>query len=160
MRGSWVEFMIGNQAKPAEWLGTEIVRLSKRLGHGPTASQLADELGMDREEIIHVLLAGRSYSMALTGTGQGGSDVASSAIAAIGVIDEDLVGIENREALRASLAALSERERVAIVLRLFKSQSQSQIADRIGISPIQVSRLLATALEKLRQSAISPPVAV
>ncbi len=154
--------MIGNQAKSAEWLGTEIVRLSKRLGRGPRASELADELGIDREEILHVLLAGRSYRIALTGTGQAGSDVASSAIAAIGVIDEDLVGIENREVLRASLAALPERERVVVVLRLFKSQSQSQIADRIGVSPAQVSCLLAKALETLRQSAISSalPVAV
>ena len=58
--------------------------------------------------------------------------------------------VENRETLRPALAALSERERAVLLLRFFESQTQTQIAERIGVSQMHVSRLLAKSLQKLR----------
>ena len=58
--------------------------------------------------------------------------------------------IENREALRPLLAALPERERTVLLLRFFESLTQTQIAERVGISQMHVSRLLAKSLARLR----------
>ena len=58
--------------------------------------------------------------------------------------------IENREALRPLLDALPERERTVLMLRFFESLTQTQIAERVGISQMHVSRLLAKSLTRLR----------
>jgi RNA polymerase sigma-B factor len=58
--------------------------------------------------------------------------------------------ITNREALRVVLAALPKREREVLHMRFFESMSQSQIAGRIGVSQMQVSRILANTLQCLR----------
>ncbi|HTM85030.1 MAG TPA: sigma-70 family RNA polymerase sigma factor, partial [Mycobacterium sp.] len=58
--------------------------------------------------------------------------------------------IENRETLRPLLAALPERERTVLVLRFFESMTQTQIAERVGVSQMHVSRLLAKSLARLR----------
>ena len=55
-----------------------------------------------------------------------------------------------REALRPLLEALPERERMVLVLRFFESMTQTQIAERVGISQMHVSRLLAKSLARLR----------
>ena len=57
---------------------------------------------------------------------------------------------ENREALRPLLEGLPERERTVLVLRFFDSMTQTQIAERVGISQMHVSRLLAKSLTRLR----------
>jgi RNA polymerase sigma-B factor len=76
---------------------------------------------------------------------------AATAIAdTLGDVDAGLDRIENREALRPLLEALPERERKVLVLRFFESMTQTQIADRVGISQMHVSRLLAKSLTRLR----------
>lgn len=71
-------------------------------------------------------------------------------IETLGGADLNLDRIENREALRPLLAALPERERTVLRLRFFESMTQTQIAERIGVSQMHVSRLLAKALARLR----------
>ncbi|CFS60040.1 alternate RNA polymerase sigma factor SIGF [Mycobacterium tuberculosis] len=65
-------------------------------------------------------------------------------------MDAGLDQIENREVLRPLLEALPERERTVLVLRFFDSMTQTQIAERVGISQMHVSRLLAKSLARLR----------
>ena len=65
-------------------------------------------------------------------------------------MDTGLDQIEDREALRPMLEALPERERTVLVLRFFESMTQTQIAERVGISQMHVSRLLAKSLARLR----------
>ena len=132
-------------------LGTATADLSQRLGRAPTATELAAELDMDRDEVVEGLVAGSSYNTLSIDSG-GGSD------------DEEAPrdrrhprrrrrrpgSIENREALRPLLEALPERERTVLVLRFFESMTQTQIAERVGISQMHVSRLLAKSLTRLR----------
>ncbi len=61
----------------------------------------------------------------------------------LGDVDSSLDQIENREASRPLLEAVPERERTVLVLRFFESLTQTQIAERVGISQMHVSRLLA-----------------
>ena len=71
----------------------------------------------------------------------------------IGQTDERFAGVEERHELAGMLAGLPERERAILVLRFFDGLTQSEIAERIGISQMHVSRLLSRTLEELRRRA-------
>jgi len=133
-------------------LGAATAELSQRLGRAPTATELAAELGMDRDEVIEGLVAGSSYNTLSIDSGGGGSDDDDARAIAdtLGDVDAGLDQIENRESLRPLLEALPERERTVLVLRFFESMTQTQIAERVGISQMHVSRLLAKSLARLR----------
>ncbi|HZC91022.1 MAG TPA: RNA polymerase sigma factor SigF [Mycobacterium sp.] len=132
-------------------LGTATADLSQRLGRAPTATELAGELDMDRAEVIEGLVAGSSYNtLSIDSGGSGGDDDVRAIADTLGDVDFGLERIENREALRPLLDGLPERERTVLVLRFFESMTQTQIAERVGISQMHVSRLLAKSLARLR----------
>jgi RNA polymerase sigma-B factor len=132
-------------------LGTATAELSQRLGRAPTATELAAELGMERDEVVEGLVAGSSYNTLSIDIGGGSDDDDARAIAdTLGDVDAGMDRIEDREALRPLLEALPERERMVLVLRFFESMTQTQIAERVGISQMHVSRLLAKSLARLR----------
>src|SRR5215469_15556390 len=111
-------------------LGAATAELSQRLGRAPTASELADELDMDRTEVIEGLVAGSSYNTLSIDSGGSGSDEDAPAIVdTLGDVDLSLDQIENREALRPLLEQLPERERTVLLLRFFESLTQTQIAE-------------------------------
>ena len=130
-------------------LGAATGELSQRLGRAPTATELAAELDMDRDEVIEGLVAGSSYNSLSIDAG-GGDEDAPAIADTLGDVDAALDQIENREALRPLLESLPERERVVVVLRFFESLTQTQIAERVGVSQMHVSSLLARALGRLR----------
>jgi RNA polymerase sigma-B factor len=131
-------------------LGAATAELSQRLGRAPTPSELAVELEMDREEIVEGLVAGSSYNtLSIDGAG-GGTEEAPAIADTLGDVDLNLDQIENRESLRPLLASLPDRDRQVLLLRFFESMTQTQIAERVGISQMHVSRLLAKSLTRLR----------
>ncbi|WP_236735120.1 RNA polymerase sigma factor SigF [Mycolicibacterium peregrinum] len=131
-------------------LGAATAELSQRLGRAPTASELAEELDMDREEVIEGLVAGSSYNTLSIDSGGGGDEEAPAIVDTLGDLDDGLDQIDNRETLRPLLAQLPERERTVLLLRFFESMTQTQIAERVGVSQMHVSRLLAKSLARLR----------
>ena len=130
-------------------LGAATSELSQRLGRAPTASELAVELDMDRQDVVEGLVAGSSYNTLSIDSGGGAAD-APAILDTLGETDLNLDQIENREALRPLLEALPDRERTVLLLRFFESLTQTQIAERVGISQMHVSRLLARSLTRLR----------
>lgn len=132
-------------------LGAATADLSQRLGRAPTASELARELEMSRDEVVEGLVAGSSYNtLSIDSGGSSDEDDVRSISDTLGDIDARMDRIEDREALRPLLNGLPERERTVLVLRFFESMTQTQIAERVGISQMHVSRLLAKSLAKLR----------
>ncbi|OFJ52488.1 RNA polymerase sigma factor SigF [Mycolicibacterium grossiae] len=131
-------------------LGAATAEMSQRLGRAPTPTELAAELEMDRDEVVEGLVAGSSYNTMSIDGGGTGSEEAPAIADTLGDVDANLDRIENREALRPLLASLPERERTVLVLRFFESLTQTQIAERVGISQMHVSRLLAKSLAQLR----------
>ena len=140
--------------RPPTNLGTAISELSRRLGRTPNATQLAQDLGLDREQVIHALLSGDAEfkrtapKAAECRAAEAGGP--GAVVDAVGLAELSLERIDRRAELRPLLAALPDRERTVVVLRLFKSLGQSQIAEQIGIPPVQVARLLADSLTLLR----------
>ena len=131
-------------------IGSATAEMSQRLGRAPTASELAAELNIDRDEVLDGLMAGSSYKTTSI-DGAAGSEERPSLAETLGDVDPGLENVESREALRPLLAELPERERTVLVLRFFESMTQSQIAAKVGISQMHVSRLLAKTLAQLRE---------
>lgn len=131
-------------------IGTASAEMSQRLGRAPTASELAVELGIDRDEVLDGLMAGSSYKTTSI-DGAAGSEERPSLAETLGDVDPGLEKVEYREALRPLLDELPERERTVLVLRFFESMTQSKIAAKVGISQMHVSRLLAKTLAQLRE---------
>lgn len=126
--------------------------LAQRLGRAPTAGELSQVLEVPREEIIECLVAGDAYRLDSLDAplGADGSDKPRLVADAVGGIDPQIEHITNREAVRVLLSALPQRERQVLHMRFFESMTQSQIAERIGVSQMQVSRILANTLRSLR----------
>ncbi|MGB8389981.1 SigB/SigF/SigG family RNA polymerase sigma factor [Mycobacterium sp.] len=127
--------------------------LAQKLGGAPTAGELSAVLEVPREEIIECLIAGDAYRLDSLDAPLGADSSGSSprlVADAVGGIDPQIEHITNREAVRALVAALPRRERDVLRMRFFESMTQSQIAERIGVSQMQVSRILANTLRSLR----------
>jgi RNA polymerase sigma-B factor len=124
--------------------------LSQRLGRAPRPSELADELDLPIGDVYEGLQAGFAYRCDSLDEPDGDGDPTSRAEGHIGVLDEELAAVEDREALSPALAKLPEREAAIIAMRFFGNMTQSQIAQRVGVSQMHVSRLLAGALRTLR----------
>ncbi|ATQ28890.1 RNA polymerase sigma factor [Rhodococcus ruber Chol-4] len=125
--------------------------LSQRLGRAPTAAELAAELGLDPEEVAEGLVAGNAYQAVSVDRPAPAGDDGVTLADTLGDYDAALAHVENHEALRPLLAALPERERTVVLLRFFGNMTQTQIAERVGVSQMHVSRLLTKTLAQLRE---------
>ena len=126
--------------------------LAQELGRAPTAGELSRALGVPHEEVVECLVAGDAYRLDSLDAPRGADDSGSPRLVSdsVGALDPQIEHITNREALRVLLATLPERERDVLRMRFFESMTQSQIAERIGVSQMQVSRILASTLRCLR----------
>ena len=132
-------------------LGAATADLSQRLGRAPTATELAGELEWTATRSSRAWWrAAPTTPCPSTAAARSEDDDARAIADTLGDMDAGLDRIENREALRPLLEALPERERMVLVLRFFESMTQTQIAERVGISQMHVSRLLAKSLSRLR----------
>ncbi len=126
-------------------------RLSQCMGRAPTPTELATELGITREEVVEALIAGQCYQIrSLDAPATGDSDDGPAIVDRLGHNDTAIDVVEFREALRPLVAELPHREREILTMRFFGSHTQTQIAQRLGISQMHVSRLLTKTLATLR----------
>ncbi|HEX3646869.1 MAG TPA: SigB/SigF/SigG family RNA polymerase sigma factor [Pseudonocardiaceae bacterium] len=128
--------------------------LSQRLGRSPRPSELAEELNIPVHEVHEGLQVGYAYRGESLDDGADDEGIGSATDSRIGVTDRDLAAVEDRETLHPALAELPEREAAIVMMRFFGNLTQTQIADRIGVSQMHVSRLLAASLARLRASIV------
>jgi RNA polymerase sigma-B factor len=133
-------------------IGRATADLAQRLGRAPTASELSRELDVSREEIVECLVAGDAYQLESLDAPVGSDDSGNARSVAdkVGSVDPHIDHITDREAVRSLVSSLPPREREVLYMRFFESMTQSQIAERIGVSQMQVSRILASTLQSLR----------
>jgi len=130
--------------------------MSQRLGRAPTASEIASYLGLDYEEVVQAQIAASAYSTLSSdapGPAAAGDDEGLSISSSLGDLDANLDKVLDVETVRPLVAALPERLQTVLLLRFFENMTQTQIAERLGISQMHVSRLLAQSLATLRQRA-------
>ena len=130
-------------------LGEIIGKLSQELGRSPTVSEMAEAAGTSEEEVLEGLDSAHAYSLVSLDAPTGEEDLTLHE--QIGEEDETLELLEYRASLVPLLEQLPPRERMMLYLRFFKGMTQSEIADRLGISQMHVSRLLAKTLTTLRE---------
>jgi RNA polymerase sigma-B factor len=127
--------------------------LSQLLGRAPTATEVAQHLGIDREAVLEGTLASNAYSTRSTDGSARPDDESQPGRDSFGDVDGNFEKVLDVETVRPLLAALNERERTVLALRFFEHLTQSEIAERIGISQMHVSRLLSKSLATLRSQA-------
>ncbi len=135
-------------------LGPVREQLTHEHGRPPTVPELAARVGASEEAVLEALEAGVSYR---TSSIDAPNAQDGTLAMRLGDADRGFAGVEDHLVLRRSLAELPERERIIIQLRFVEGLTQGEIAIRIGISQMHVSRLLASSLAALRESFTAEP---
>ena len=134
--------------------------LSGRLGRSPTPKELAEESGMSSEAVLAAIEAGAAYEAdSFDHAPTSEDDPGHSLHGVLGAEEQGYRLVEYGVSVRSTMAELSHHEREAVRLRFVDDLTQSEIADRIGVSQMQVSRLLSRALTRLRAAADDGAVA-
>lgn len=120
-------------------------RLRTALGREPTVSELAEETGMEIEEIASIETATAQVASLQAETGEGLT--LESALGDTGM-EESLV---EQIALRDAIASLPEREQMVIILRYYRGFTQERAARVVGVSQVQISRIERKAVQHLRE---------
>jgi RNA polymerase sigma-B factor len=126
-------------------------RLANARGRAATVNELAEYLELSTEEIIDALQAIQAYeSLSLDAPRPGATDEATSYGDAMGEEDKRYELVELDATVTAVLGRIPQREREILSMRFVEDLTQTEIAERVGISQMQVSRLLRRSLDQLR----------
>jgi RNA polymerase sigma-B factor len=125
--------------------------LTVELHRSPTIGELAVATGASEEEVVEALESGRAYSSVSIFSGGPEDDESTNLLDCLGMEEEAYEVFEQRRVLAPAMEHLDPRERLIIHLRFFEGMTQTQVAARIGISQMHVSRLIRKSIENLRQ---------
>ena len=123
--------------------------LAQELGRAPRPSEIAERAGLGVADVLEGLHAQQAYRCSSLDELVGSAD--TTLADTLGEPDGELDNIEYRQALGPLLDELPARERTIVLLRFFGNQTQTQIAARVGISQMHVSRLLSQSMARLRR---------
>ena len=127
-------------------------RLSASSERSPTVQELAHYMEISVEEVIDALEAGAAHHSTPLDAPVGRQDGERATLAdTFGAEDDRFELIDARVTLGAVAGELSERERLVLTLYFLEERTQSQIAEELGVSQMQVSRILRRAVERLRE---------
>ncbi|CAH0223056.1 RNA polymerase sporulation sigma factor SigF [Peribacillus sp. NPDC101481] len=121
--------------------------LSKTYGRVPTVNELAEHLELSPEEIIMAQEASRSPSSIHETVYENDGDPITLLDQ---IADNNETSWFDQIALKEAIQELNERERLIVFLRYYKDQTQSEVAARLGISQVQVSRLEKKILQQMK----------
>jgi RNA polymerase sigma-B factor len=130
-------------------------------GRAPTPAELARETGLDVEAVLEALeVAGAHRALSLDAPARSAGDAEDDAPAMVdrlGHEDDELERVRDRVTLDRLARGLEPREREILRLRFEEDLTQSEIGARIGVSQMHVSRLIRTALTRMRLAAQAAP---
>jgi RNA polymerase sigma-B factor len=126
--------------------------LAQQHGRSPTVPELAEHLGVDVDEVVEGIAAGSAYATASLDAPAGPDGDGSRQL---GGDDAGFGHVVDATMVAELMEGLPEREREIVRLRFYEELSQSEIAERIGISQMHVSRLLRRSFEQMRRN-VSP----
>ncbi len=127
--------------------------LSKDLGRAPETAEVAEEAGIEEDVVIDALEAAEaSRPASLDAPVATGEPDAATIGDLVGSEDENIDEAEWNVLLEERLEQLDDRDREVLYLRYAEDLTQREIGERIGVSQMQVSRILSAALEALRET--------
>jgi RNA polymerase sigma-B factor len=126
--------------------------LPARLGRAPTVDDIAERLQVTPEEVLEAMHASQGHHAVSLDASPGGMEGEEPAPLRerIGAEDLSFETVEYGASIEPTLADISERDRTILHLRFVEDMTQSEIADRVGVSQMHVSRILRNTLERLR----------
>ena len=137
-------------------LNRVVEQLTVDLNRSPSIADMAKACGVSEEEVLEALESGRAYnSLSIYGSGTSEEEDAFEIADCLGGEEGAYELVEQRRFLAPAMEHLDERERLILHLRFFEGMTQTQIAARVGISQMHVSRLLARTLERLREGMLT-----
>jgi RNA polymerase sigma-B factor len=140
-------------------LQTSVLRVRETLrdvsGRMPSAAEIAAELGVEESDVVEALTAEGCFTpLSLDAPVTSGEPDAASLGDLLPDFDADLSAAEARALLAPALSRLTEREQLIVRLRFVEDLTQAEIGERIGVTQMQVSRLLGGILAKLREAIV------
>ena len=128
-----------------------VTELSRDLGRSPAPHEVAERIGATTEDVLEALDAAKAFDAVSLDMPRGGGDDEGSAYAeTVGAHDERFEMVEYNAVIEPTMAALPERDRLILKLRFEEDLTQSEIAERLGISQMHVSRIIRRSLDRLR----------
>jgi RNA polymerase sigma-B factor len=127
-------------------------KLTSRTGRPPSVSDLAEYLELSMEDVLDALeTAAAHHSASLDAPRDEGEDDSGTLVDVFGQEDPHYERVDDTVTISAAAEQLSARERRVLKLRFINDMTQTQIASQIGVSQMQVSRILRRALANLRE---------
>lgn len=121
--------------------------LAQELGRSPTVAEIAERCDLDAHDVLDSLELSRARETTpIDASISEGSAIADRS----GNGDQALGEVEDKETVRRLLQSLPQHDREIVVMRFFDGMSQSQIAEEVGVSQMQISRILSRSLARLR----------
>jgi RNA polymerase sigma-B factor len=129
-----------------------VTRLSLGKRHSPSIGEIAHTVGASEEQVLEALEAAGAYRAGSLDAprSNSGEEAGESVADTLGQDESGFRRAEERATLEPLLARISPRERVVLELRFGEDLTQAEIGERIGVSQMQVSRLIRQALSRLR----------
>jgi RNA polymerase sigma-B factor len=129
-------------------------KVTKKLGRSPSTREIAAELGWSVESVLEALEATNAYEATSLDACVGNENgrPTDTVIDTIGADDDGYERIAAHDLVTSALGRLPAQEREAVELRFGTGLTQREIGERIGVSQMQVSRLLRRALERVKQA--------
>ena len=125
--------------------------LSRKLGRSPSIQEISGQLQLEPELVLEAMEAASAYDAVSLESYRFGDDGDGETYAeSIGELDERYELVEYGATIEPTLQALPARDRVVLHLRFVEDLTQAEIADRVGVSQMHVSRLIRRALDRLR----------
>jgi len=127
--------------------------MKNELNRQPTVAEVAERLGVQPDDVLEAMeMSSALTPVSIDAVTAGGIEDGGRPLAeAVGSEDPNLDRVEMRDVLNRAMQHLNERERRIMIMRFFDEMSQSEVAKRLGISQMHVSRLQRAALEQLRE---------
>jgi RNA polymerase sigma-B factor len=130
------------------------VQLPAKLGRAPTVNEIASALDVEPEDVLEAMQASQAHhAMSLDAQQQTEDGEGIPLAERIGDEDPGFDTVEYGVAVEGAVKNLSERDRTVLHLRFVEDLTQTQIAERVGVSQMHVSRILRSSLQQLRKEA-------
>lgn len=129
-------------------------KLTEKLQRSPSVDEIAQALGVSVDEVLEAMESAHAYSSVSLDVPQGDDDdgtQSSTVIDKYALVDEDLESSDDRIVLEQAIKDFSEREQQIIRMRFLEGFTQVEIAQKLQISQVQVSRLLRKTLQKFQE---------